>query len=304
MDISSVIGSAVAEDQQKQQRTTAAALSLLQRLPPQDLGADLDKFKEIAPHLEQSLAPYVNRPLKLKHDAEASKYFVACDYNCQDSMHRSPWTNKYVPPPLGGDIEEERLFRPSERLRRLESTFNEAFEAYTTSYYEGGVSSVYLWDLDEGYAGAFVVHKQLPKGFGDHRSGVWDAVHVLEVRESTRESTSSNYIEYKLSSSVLLHLEVVGGKTDQTELSAHVTKQAESRLDRRKQAGEDAQIIHVGGMIEDNESALRVNLESIFLAKQRTILDSMRVLDSGDRIRLPSPVGEDAIATPQKVNPI
>jgi len=42
---------------------------------------------------------------------------------------------------------------PSERLRKLEIDANAAFEQYREMYFEGGVSSVYLWDLEHGFAG-------------------------------------------------------------------------------------------------------------------------------------------------------
>ena len=42
---------------------------------------------------------------------------------------------------------------PSERLRKLEIDANTAFDQYREMYFEGGVSSVYLWDLDHGFAG-------------------------------------------------------------------------------------------------------------------------------------------------------
>eukprot|EP00439_Symbiodinium_sp_Y106_P035088 s3618_g4.t1 len=225
---------------------------------------------------ESGLAPYVSRPLKVKEDLKANRYFVASDYNFDGGSHRSPWSDRYIPVPPGGEAEEERLFRPSARLKRLEQSFNEVFEAYVMSYYEGGVSSVYLWDLDEGFAGAFLVHKELAKVLGDGKTGVWDSIHVLEVRESP----NSHYVDFKLSSTIWLHFQVAA-KADQTELSGHLTRQAEARLDRRKKAGEDAQIIQVGTMIEDNENFLRHNLECIHLAKQRTVLDAVRSQAAG-----------------------
>lgn len=42
---------------------------------------------------------------------------------------------------------------PSERLRKLELDANHAFDQYREMYFEGGVSSVYFWDLDHGFAG-------------------------------------------------------------------------------------------------------------------------------------------------------
>lgn len=34
-------------------------------------------------------------------------------------------------------------------------------EAYKGRYYEGGISSVYLWDIDDGFAGCVLLKKGL-----------------------------------------------------------------------------------------------------------------------------------------------
>ncbi|CAJ1401401.1 unnamed protein product [Effrenium voratum] len=303
--LKNLVNSAVSEERQKSQGHTAAALGLLQRLPPKDLEADLDALVAIAPDLEPSLAPYVTRPLKVKEDLKANRYFIVSEYNCDGGSHRSPWTDRYIPAPPGGDAEEERFFRPPERLKRLEETFNEVFEAYATSYYEGCVSSVYLWDLEEGYAGAFLIRKELSKVLGDGKTGVWDSVHVLEVREAP----NSHQVDFKLSSSVLLHAQV-SPKAEQTELSAHLTRQTDSKLDRRKKSGEDAHIVHIGMMIEDNENFLRHSLGCIHLAKQQTVLDSLRSVEGAQASEaqrekkhrlLPQLLSFDSQGVPQRV---
>ena len=48
---------------------------------------------------------------------------------------------------------------PSERVRKLEVAANEAFDVYRELYYEGGVASVYFWDLDDGFAGVVLLKK-------------------------------------------------------------------------------------------------------------------------------------------------
>ena len=63
------------------------------------------------------------------------------------------------------------------------------------------MSSVYLWDLDEGYAAAFLVRKELPRSLG---GGVWCAVHLAEVRDTAQ----SHYVDFKLTSNITVHLEV------------------------------------------------------------------------------------------------
>ena len=67
-------------------------------------------------------------------------------FNVSFVCHRSPWSNSYEPPLDDGAM-------PSERLRKLEIDANAAFDQYREMYFEGGVSSVYLWDLDHGFAG-------------------------------------------------------------------------------------------------------------------------------------------------------
>lgn len=62
------------------------------------------------------------------------------------ASHRSPWSNQYDPPLEDGSM-------PSDRLRQLEIDANNAFDQFRDMYFEGGVSSVYLWDLDHGFAG-------------------------------------------------------------------------------------------------------------------------------------------------------
>ena len=49
-------------------------------------------------------------------------------------------------------------------------------------YFEGGVSSVYLWDLDHGFAGVILIKKA---GDGSRKiKGCWDSIHVVEVQVS------------------------------------------------------------------------------------------------------------------------
>ncbi len=66
---------------------------------------------------------------------------------------RSPWSNRYEPHIDDG-------FMPSEKLRAMEIEFNELFDAYRELYFEGGTSSVYLWDLDHGFAACFLIKKR------------------------------------------------------------------------------------------------------------------------------------------------
>lgn len=59
----------------------------------------------------------------------------------------------YTPPLDDGTL-------PSDKLRELEVAMNNAFDSYREMYFEGGVSSVYLWDLEDvGFAGVVLMKK-------------------------------------------------------------------------------------------------------------------------------------------------
>jgi hypothetical protein len=77
---------------------------------------------------------------------------------------RSPWSNAYIPESPGAPT-------PSSKLRQLEVSLNSAFVTYKEMYFEGGVSSVYLWDLEEqqgrelAFAGVVLLKKSKPETF-------------------------------------------------------------------------------------------------------------------------------------------
>merc|ERR1712217_1003552 len=96
-----------------------------------------------------------------------------------------------------------------------------------------------------------------------------------------REMANSNFAEYKLSSSVRIHVEVGdAGSVGETELGTHITRQAESKRDIRKKSearrDEDVHLLHMGRMLEELEIPIRQSLESFYMAKQRDILERVR----------------------------
>lgn len=121
----------------------------------------------------EELLSSVDQPLKIATDKKCGKDYLLCDYNRDGDSYRSPWSNSYDPP-----LEDGAL--PSERLRKLEVDANQAFDQYREMYFEGGVSSVYLWDLDHGFAGVVLIKKG---GDGSKKiMGSWDSIHVVEVQ--------------------------------------------------------------------------------------------------------------------------
>lgn len=89
---------------------------------------------------------------------------LRCECQLTDLV-RSPWSNKYIPESPGAPV-------PSSKLRQLETSLNSAFVTYREMYFEGGVSSVYLWDLEEeqqgremAFAGVVLMKKSTSSSF-------------------------------------------------------------------------------------------------------------------------------------------
>lgn len=100
---------------------------------------------------------------------QTGRDYLLCDYNRDGDSYRSPWSNQFDPPldeggslggvGSGGNEGAGEGAVPGERVRKMEVKANEAFDVYRELYYEGGVSSVYFWNLDDGFAGVVLLKK-------------------------------------------------------------------------------------------------------------------------------------------------
>ncbi|ORY38140.1 F-actin capping protein, beta subunit [Rhizoclosmatium globosum] len=211
-------------------------LDLMRRLSPANTTANLARLvKLVGPELEDELfsaCPVTN------------KDYLQCDYNRDEKSYRSPWSNEYDPPLADGT-------HPSARLRKLEVAANDAFEVYRELYYEGGISSVYLWDTDEKdvFAGVVLIKKVNNDNTSDN--GSWDSIHVIEVEEK--------------------------GPIGELNLSGNMTRQAVHDL-----PVEDAfaHVGNIGRIVEDMELKMRNALHEIYFGKTKDIANDLRSVQS------------------------
>lgn len=108
------------------------------------------------------------------------------------------------------------------------------------------MSSVYLWDLDHGFAGVILIKKA---GDGSKKiKGCWDSIHVVEVQVrhqnwrscaetqcssqllmgqmfSVQEKSSGRSAHYKLTSTVMLWLQTTKTGSGTMNLGGSLTRQ-------------------------------------------------------------------------------
>lgn len=238
------------------------ALDLMRRLPPQQIEKNLSDLIDLVPDLCEDLLSSVDQPLKIARDNETGKDYLLCDYNRDGDSYRSPWSNTYDPPLEDGSL-------PSEKLRKLEIDANQAFDQYREMYFEGGVSSVYLWDLDHGFAGVILIKKA---GDGSKKiRGCWDSIHVVEVQEKPMGRNA----HYKLTSTVMLWLQTNKIASGTMNLGGSLTRQIE--MDAQV-SDTSPHIANIGRMVEEMENKIRNTLNEIYFGKTKDIVNGLRSL--------------------------
>lgn len=212
--------------------------------------------------------------VEIEVDTTNGREFLKCEYNRDGDAYRSPWTNKYFPE----DQDSSEAVYPSSDLLALEQKFNDVFQRYAHLYFDQGSSltSVYLFETgNAGFGGCFLVKKQIGEG-STVKEGVWDSIHVVAV---DLERQQDGKARYKVTSTVFLkmisqnpdsygNLEIAGNLTR--------TKDETYNIDPRT-FGDDFHIANVGRLIENNETEIRQEMDSIYINKTKQIVNTGRL---------------------------
>jgi len=239
-----------------------AALDLMKRLPPQRVDRHLSYLIDLQPELCEDLLNQVDTPLKIGKDKKVNRDYLICDYNRDGDSYRSCWSSEYDPPLEDG-------LQPSERLRSLEVDLNTAFNVYRQQYFEGGVSSCYLWDMDDGFAGVILIKKSSDSTRGI--KGCWDSIHVVEVTERHQMKTAS----YKITSTIMLWLQTASSKSGIINLGGSLTKESQKN-DVSCTNGHLSHIKNIGQLVENSETSMRNSLSEIYFSKTKDIVNCCR----------------------------
>ncbi|KAI1333117.1 F-actin-capping protein subunit beta [Xylariaceae sp. FL0255] len=260
-----------------------SALDLLRRLNPKYTADHLNALIQLAPDLTEDLLSSVDQPLAVRRCKQTGRDYLLCDYNRDGDSYRSPWSNQFDPPlqdapALGGGDDGEggggggdggASGIPSDKVRRMEIKANEAFDLYRELYYEGGVSSVYFWNLDDGFAGVVLLKKLASPGTSSE--GTWDSIHVFEAIDRARST------QYNLTSTVILSLATNSGNLGDMDLSGNMTRQVEIELPAEN---DEQQVANIGKLVEDMELKMRNLLQEVYFGKAKDVVGDLRSVGS------------------------
>lgn len=134
------------------------------------------------------------------------------------------------------------------------------------------ISSVYMWDLDRGFAGCWLIKKEIGSGRFLKR-GCWDSIHVIEA---VPQADAPSKFAYKLTSTVLLSMVVEkGDSTGTVDLSGSLTRQATGV--QTVTGGDRGHVAAMGSLIEGMEGEMRSSMDALYIAKTREIVAGLHV---------------------------
>ncbi|XP_073053150.1 F-actin-capping protein subunit beta [Primulina eburnea] len=241
-----------------------AAMGLMRRIPPKHSETALSALLSLLPNHSVDLLSQVDQPLQVLCDVDSGKEFILCEYNRDADSYRSPWSNTYHPPIEDGPY-------PSPDLRKLEIEANDIFAIYCEQYYEGGISSVYMWeDENVGFVACFLIKKDGSKAAHGRRGylqeGGWEAIHVIEV--GPEEEGNARYC---LTSTVMLSLTTNNDSAGTFSLSGSIRRQMNMDL-----SVAEGHLCNMGRMIEEMESKLRNSLDQVYFGKTKEMVCTLR----------------------------
>ncbi|KAJ3370874.1 hypothetical protein HDU91_005801 [Kappamyces sp. JEL0680] len=250
------------------------SLDLLRRLPPSNITQNVAKLLQLRPELSEELLSSVDQPLQVATCKKTGLEFLLCDYNRDGSCFRSPHSGEYQ---SDDGSTSTSGYKPSAQLSQLEKAFNDAFATYRDLYFGGGVSSVYLWDLDEGFAGAVLIKKVNSEN--GQNAGSWDSTHVIQVTTSANKKSAV----YQLTSTIMLQiLSPSTTSVPSIDLGGSLTRQTEQELPIDTF---HSHLANVGRMVEEMEIKMRGTIQEIYFGKTKDILNDLRSLTDLKTVR-------------------
>ncbi|CAN1220792.1 Probable F-actin-capping protein subunit beta [Linum grandiflorum] len=143
-------------------------------------------------------------------------------------------------------------------------------DADSYRYYEGGISSVYLWeDNNEGFVACFLIKKDGARTAHGRRGylqeGLWEAIHVIEV------GPQDEITRYCLTSTVMLSLTTDKESSGTFKLSGSLRRQMKMDLPLT-----DGHLCNMGKMIEEMEGKLRNSLDQVYFGKTKEMVCTLR----------------------------
>jgi capping protein beta len=145
------------------------------------------------------------------------------------------------------------------------------FQIYRELYFgkSNSVSSVYLWDKEEGdnisagFAGCFLIQNKVDD------NNYWNSIHVVDVGQ-----VQKGKCQYKLTSTLLLSITPSEEEVQSTNISGSLIRH--NVRECKVEDDNSSHIINIGKFIEDMESEMRSEMDSLYIQKTKNVVEMLR----------------------------
>lgn len=128
-----------------------------------------------------------------------------------------------------------------------------------------------MWDKDEGegigggFAGCFLIQNQVDD------TNSWNSIHVVDVGKVQK----GGKCQYKLTSTLLVSITPPTEDIQSTNISGSLIRHniRECNVDKED---DSSHIINIGKFIEDVESEMRSEMDSLYVQKTKTVVEMIR----------------------------
>jgi capping protein beta len=151
----------------------------------------------------------------------------------------------------------------------MEQKANQAFGAYRQLYFQGGISSVYLWEMDTNVIGlgCFIQNTvNTALRTGEKLQGTINCSDVVEIE------TKGSMATYTLTASVLLTISVDIGLSQPLTVSGSTSDRRETS---KPFSGDDDHVINAGELIEGIASVFREKINTIYSGTLKHVFEVM-----------------------------
>lgn len=162
----------------------------------------------------------------------------------------------------------------SAELKQLEKALNEAVNTYASLYYgSDSITSVYIENETENGFLVSILIKKIAEVDDEENDFVakaaWDSVHLFEI-----SSVDDEEFLYCHTGTVMLSFDNSVDQLKNVNLAGNLIRQGESKLSVGKDSSKH--LIHVGSLLEDSESRLRNDLQSVYFGRTHDIVNELR----------------------------
>ena len=163
---------------------------------------------------------------------------------------------------------------PSVELRALEVKANEVFQRYAQMYFDQGfLTSVYFFDTDAGFGGAFLIKKRGEES-KQVREGGWDSIHVVSAAVEEKRA------RYRVVSTVFLKMLSHAPSYGELEIAGNLSRTKEETCVLDPKGGEEQHLANLGALIEANETEIRTEMDGIYIKKTKQIVNTGRLCET------------------------